>query len=346
MDSQSGPLSLNQSSGRSATTSQKPKSTALSLLTPWLIPARIVAGLAPFWDLRISRARPGTISLPTGGVTGGVGKLTVGGGDHLAGAGGDLTGVGGDLTGVGGDLTEAGGDPTEDGEDWPPTHPEGLGLTEGRDTGTRGQGNTSPDRDDAGADGGGAETDGEGAGGHRTENGEASSLFGQVHIRWTGDGDTRLGWETGTRTEGAAAGGAGVAGDSRPLSSDSDPDSDSQTGSELGNGVGEEQLFFTRKDPPGDASAPGVASSAEWDTTGADVDTGGAAFPVAKLTSLPDDSTGTVGLVSRPGAELRGAVTGSRAAGGDFSRSQSATICPEDPHHRQVPSLLRQSRNQ
>ena len=152
MDSQSGPLSLNQSSGRSATTSQKPKSTALSLLTPWLIPARVVAGLAPFWDLRISRARPGTISLPTGGVTGGVGKLTVGGGDHLAGAGGDLTGPDGDLTGVGGDLTEDGGD-------WPPARPEGLGLTEGRDTGTRGQGNTSPDRDDAGADGGRAETD-------------------------------------------------------------------------------------------------------------------------------------------------------------------------------------------
>ena len=114
-----------------------------------------------------------------------------------------------------------------------------------------------------------------------------------------------------------------MAGDSRPLSSDSD--TDSQTGSELGNGVGEGQLFLTRKVPPGDASTPEVAPSAEWDTTGADVDTGGAAFPVVKLT-LPDDSTGAVGLVNCPGAEPRGMATGSRAAGGGFSRSQSATI--------------------
>ena len=115
-----------------------------------------------------------------------------------------------------------------------------------------------------------------------------------------------------------------MVGDSRPLSSDSDPDS--QTGSELGNGVGEEQLFLTRKVPPGDASTPEVAPSAEWDTTGADVDTGGAAFLVVKLTSFPEDSNGAVGLVNCPGAEPRGMATGSRAAGGGFSRSQSATI--------------------
>ena len=177
-------------------------------------------------------------------------------------------------------------------------------------------------------------------------------------MRWTGEGDLDSDWETGTLlADGTGDGEKGAARASRRDAPGLEPETGTveladETGTEVvlradseGTGRGSD-FTSTGTELEAAAGAAGAASSGEGVAACEDIDTSAAAPSGAELSAFRGGLTGGEGPDGRSSAGPRSTGADSRAAEGDFNLSQPATLCSGDPHHRQVPSLLRQSRSQ
>ena len=99
--------------------------------------------------------------------------------------------------------------------------------------------------------------------------------------------------------------------------------------------------------PRGSTSGTGVISSARRDSQGEEPDAlAEGTSSLEGLLTFCSNWSGSEGLDTIPVADPWGTGGDLRAEMGDLNLSHPATLWPGDPHHRQVPSLLRQFRSQ
>ena len=170
---------------------------------------------------------------------------------------------------------------------------------------------------------------------------------------------TRTDWGERDLTEGELAGrtkleetlladtraGTGGAPTARAATGSTDSETDSSSGSD--SDPEDVELSSVTSLPRRSTSGTGMVSSARRDSLGEEPDAlAEGTSSQEELLTFGSNWSRTERLDTIPVADPWGTGGDLRAEMGDLNLSQPATLCPGDPHHRQVPSLLRQFRSQ